>query len=294
MSDLLSGLGSLGLGGLENMSLYEKEKTGEKAGTQKKAEVKQEEPKEQDFIFDKTYTCPICGHTFKSHTMKSGKARLIGTDQDLRPKYESIDTLKYDVIACPHCGYAALTRYFQILAASQKKAIVEKICASYKPQPETDGDTYSYEEALERYKLALANAIVKSAKPSEKAYICLKSGWLLRGQAESLDETKPDAAGNRKKITESENEFLKNALEGFIAARQTEEYPMCGMDESTVDYLIAALAVRFEQYDTASRLLSAILVSRAANPRMKDKARDLKDILVARIQNQGRNGQEPI
>ena len=46
--------------------------------------------------------------------------------------------------------------------------------------------TYTYEDALARYQLALVNAIVKQAKNSEKAYICLKAGWLMRGYAEWL------------------------------------------------------------------------------------------------------------
>ena len=48
---------------------------------------------EQDYLFDKTYTCPVCEKSFKSKTVKSGKARMIGTDQDLRPTFEGVDSL---------------------------------------------------------------------------------------------------------------------------------------------------------------------------------------------------------
>ena len=77
-----------------------------------------------------------------------------------------------------------------------------------------------------------------------------------------------------------EKAYLKNALEGFLGARRTENFPMCGMDELTVDYLIAALATVFEQYDVAKKLLGNILVSRVASNRLKDKARDLKDTIA--------------
>ena len=73
---------------------------------------------------------------------------------------------------------------------------------------------------------------------------------------------------------------MKNALEGFLGARRTETFPMCGMDELTVDYLIAALATVFEQYDVAKKLLGNILVSMVASNRLKDKARDLKDTIA--------------
>lgn len=283
---LLDGLSHLGLGKLEDMKLYEAPEAEKNKGHEQKAQ--QEAPhvaQETDYIFDKGYTCPICDTEFKVKTVKIGKAKLIGTDLDLRPKYENIDMLKYDVILCPHCGYAALSRYFKFLTAPQAKKIQETISKNYKPQSVTH-EVYSYEEALERYKLTLANAIVKQAKASEKAYICLKTAWLLRGQAEHLDEKAADYEKKKEEISAEEKEFMKNSLDGFLAARQSENFPMCGMDESTVDYLIAVMAMHFNQIDVSTKLVSNILVSPAANARMKDKARTLKEMLMTKIKEQ--------
>lgn len=276
MSGLLSGLEQFGLSGLENMDLYEKPKEEEA-----KAHVPQV-VQEQDFLFDKTFTCPICDKEFKTRTVKIGKAKLIGTDMDLRPKYEHVDLLKYDIIMCPSCGYAALSRYFKFITSPQAKRIKEAISSKFKPITEYK-EIYTYDEALERYKLTLANAIVKAAKPSEKAYICLKTAWLLRGKGEALDKESPKYAEEKKKTGAEETEFLRNALDGFLAARQTESFPMCGMDEPTVDYLISVIAIKFEQFDVASKLISQIIASPATNPRMKDKARTLKDQIVKQI-----------
>ena len=244
MAGLLSGLEQFGLSNLESMDLYEAPKKAE-AGPDgaPAAPVVQE----QDFLFDKSFNCPICDREFKARTVKIGKAKLGGSDLDLRPRYEQIDLLKYDIIMCPNCGYAALSRFFKFLTSPQAKNIQKAISSTFKPQQETK-ETYTYDEALERYKLTLANAIVKQARSSEKAYICLKTAWLLRGKAEHLDNTQPDYEEQKKACQEEEDEFLKSALEGFLAARQTESFPMCGMDEPTVDYLIAVTAMRFEQY----------------------------------------------
>lgn len=161
MSDKLFGLAGLGLDDLENMNIYGQDKKEEKAA----AEAQKIE--EKDLIFDKTFTCPVCGEDFPAKIMKTGKARLLSTDQDLRAKYEGIDAVKYDVILCPHCGYAALNRYFNSLNKVYIKLIKENI--SSKVQLHTyDDDIYSYEEAIERYKLCLANAVVKRAHASEK------------------------------------------------------------------------------------------------------------------------------
>ncbi len=279
MAGILAGLEKLGLGNLKNANLYEDSKKGAKSeGGEKAAPTIQE----SDFLFDKTYTCPVCDNEFKSKTVKIGRAKLKGTDMDLRPKYEHIDLLKYDVIACPVCGYAALSRYFKYMTSGQSKLIKQNISQNYRGK-EYKGDVITYDEAVERYQLTLANAIVKQARNSEKAYICLKSAWLLRGYMESLDENAADYATKKAELEAQENEYLQNAFDGFLAARQSEPFPMCGMDEQTVDYLISVMAVRFEQYDVASKLISTIIASSGASPRMKDKARDLKELVLQKV-----------
>lgn len=280
MSGLLSGLEGFGLSNLENMDLYEKPKE-KAAAAGAAAVVQQPQVQEQDFLFDKSFTCPICDKEFKSRTVKVGKAKLIGTDPDLRPKYEQVDLLKYDIIMCPNCGYATLSRFFKFITSPQAKRIKEMISANFKPREYKE--VYTYDEALDRYKVALANAVVKMAKPSEKAYICLKSAWLLRGKGESLDKADSEYETKKKAIDDEEREFLKNALDGFLAARQSENFPMCGMDEPTVDYVIAVTAAKFEQFDVSSKLVASIIASTSANPRMKDKARDLKDEIMKQI-----------
>ncbi len=280
MAGLLTGLEEFGLGNLADMNLYEEAKEEEQKVVKKETVIK-----EEDYLFDKGYTCPICEKNFKAKTVRVGKAKLIGTDLDLRPKYEGIDLLKYDIILCNSCGYATLSRYFKFCTSNQVKLIKDNISANFKPKVD-DKLTYSYEDAMERYKLTLANAIVKKAKPSEKAYICLKTAWLLRGQGEHLDEKAPEYAAKKKQMLSEEETYLKNALEGFLSARQSEDFPMCGMDAPTVDYLIAVLAMRFEQFDISARLIAGIISSPATNSRMKDKARDLKDMLMAKIKEQ--------
>lgn len=281
MSGLLSGLSELGLGNMENIDLYaeSEEKAAKDKASEKSRKIKYQE---KDFLFDKKYECPVCYRTFKEKTVRAGKLRLLGTDKTLRPLYEQMEPLKYDVILCPHCGYATLTRYFGGLTGSQIRSVRENIASSFHA-PETAGDTYTYEEALNRYKLCLASAVVKKGKASEKAYICLKAGWLLRSMSGQLDAGEDDYDAKLQSCREQEREFLKNALEGFITARQSESYPICGMDENTLEYLIAVLAMEFERYEVASKLISNVLLSPSANPRTKDRAREVKEELLSRM-----------
>lgn len=279
MSNLLSGLSKLGLGALEDAKVYEEPKDDKDGNKGKSAEV--QEIQEKDLLLDRTFECPVCGSKITSKTMKTGKAKLLHTDLDLRAVYEGIDAQKYDVISCHICGFTALSRFFKPMPAGQTKLIKENISKNVHITPHT-GEVYTYEEAMERYKLALACAIVKQARNSEKAYICLKSAWTLRGWQEELTQKDNDKE-KLAQLQEEEKEYLQNALEGFIAAKESENYPICGMDELTVDYLIAVLAFWQGKYDIASRLIASILTSPSASARVKDKARELKDALMAEL-----------
>ncbi|MCR4792808.1 MAG: DUF2225 domain-containing protein [Lachnospiraceae bacterium] len=278
MAGLLSGLESLGLKNLENVGIFDKEKKEEKA----KEEAKVHEApvfSEEDFIYDKTFKCPVCDASFSSKIMKTGKAKLKRTDFDLRPVYEGVAAEKYDVLLCPRCGYAALGRYFSFMLPAQAKLIKENISSNV-VLTRYDDPTYSFEQALERYKLALACSVVKRGKSSEKAYVCLRMAWLMRSYREYL----ADQDGDNKELMDSllaqEEEYEENAYNGFLDARGSEDIPIAGMDATTLDYLLAQLAFHFKDYQTCSRMVSGILTSPSANPRIKDKVRTLKDQLA--------------
>lgn len=286
--NIFAGLENLEIKNLDGEHLFDKQ-SGTDAATLsrnaakvvKKTELSQEE-REVAMLFDKTYTCPVCDSINKSRTVRTGKARMIGMDTDLKPNFEYIEPLKYDVVACPNCGYTSVSRYFVPMIPSQKKSIMEKISPNYVHTPEPQG-VFSYEFALERHKMALACAVVRNAKPSERAFTCLKAGWLCRSWRNSLkDAEKPDMEAI-KNTTELENEFIKLAFEGFVMALQNERFPICGMDEYTIDYLIAALGYELGNYDVSAKMISTILNSLTAPARMKDKARNLKEELIVKI-----------
>ena len=104
---------------------------------------------------------------FKAKAIRTGKIKLVAADSDLRPKYHSVDSLKYDVIACPICGYAALNRYFNYMTSSQAKLIKMNISNSFRGLSQ-ESDVVSYDSAIMKHKLALANTVVKRARLSSR------------------------------------------------------------------------------------------------------------------------------
>lgn len=281
--DFFSGLENLGLKGFENLDIYASDSQQQTVDTEEERlqRLKNELAAEAEHLYDKSYTCPVCDKAFKSKTMKSNRARLLSTDMDLRPVHQDIDSVKYDVVACPHCGYAVLARYFGPLSKMQVNKIKEAITSQY-TKSDKRNKVYSYDTAIERSKLALLSSVIKGAKDSEKAYVCLKIAWLFRGKAEHLAAYE-EAEKERQEFAEQEKQFLRKAYDGLYMARQKEHFPICGMDEVTFDYLLAALAYRFDDYETSAKLVGEILSNKAAGFRVKEKTRDLKEELKRRI-----------
>lgn len=275
MANLFSGLEEFGLNNLSNINIYdEEEKDEEKDGKKSK----QNTFSEADIIFDKTYTCPVCNTEFKSKAVKTGRVKLQSLDTDLRPKYVQADPLKYDAILCPKCGYAALNRFFKYVTNAQADLIRKNISVKYKPTAEPES-VYTYDDAIARHKMALVNSIIKKAKTSERAYTCLKTAWVIRGKAEHLPLDTPNYKEEIAKLKKEEKEFLSNAYEGFSEAFMKESFPMCGMDENTMTILVAELARKKGNLDEASRWISRVLVSRDASERIKERARDIKELI---------------
>lgn len=278
MSDLLTGLEGIGLGDLSGMDIYAvQDKKG--AVNTDEDNVKHEEfHSEEEFLLDKTFQCPVCGKSFKSKVVKTGRTKVESMDTDLRPKYKYIDPVKYDAIVCTNCGYAALSRYFSFMTATFAKIIKENISSNF-INTFKDESTYSYDVALTRYKLALLNSVMKRAKNSEKAYTCLKIAWLIRGKAEKISIYEPGAADKIRNLKKEEMDFIEKAYEGFENAFASESFPMCGMDEATCTYVVADLARRTERYTDAKKLVGKVILSKSANERIKNKARELKQLI---------------
>lgn len=277
LANLFSGLEAFGLGNLSEMDIYDAK---EKEAAKGSAETVKDIFSEEDNIFDKSFSCPVCDKEFKTKTVKSGKVKLLNLDTDLRPIYQNMDPLKYDAVVCPHCGFAALNRFFKYVTSAQATLIKKSISASFRGIKES-GSVYDYDDAISRHKLALVNSIVKKAKTSERAYTCLKTAWVLRGKAENISTQLPDYKEQIEALAKEEKDFIAKAYDGFDEAFSKETFPMCGMDEITITLLMAELARRIGKTEEAGRWISRVLISRDANERIKQKARDIKDLIRA-------------
>lgn len=289
--DLLSGLEQFGINVEQgNTEIYadEKRKEQSKVKTSDEKTVVRAQRPETEFLFTKRIRCTICDRVFDVRMVKNARVKRLQPDFDLRPRFENIDTLKYDVYACPYCGYAAMGRYFEHLTKGQIQLVKDNVCANFKRTGDAEPDSYTYEQAIARYKLALYNSMVKRAKTSEKAYTCLKISWLYREMA-GMDAASEEEKAKKAEYEKLQEEFYKEAYEGFQKALATETFPMCGMDSFTMDYLIASMACHFKDFSYASKSVSNILSSQIADRRIKNRALELKEEIIAQIRNESNN-----
>ncbi len=281
----LAGMEKFGLGGMNLDNLYEEEEKTRLPEHQKEVKEKEQE-REEDYLFDKKVICPVCDKEFVTKTVKSSKVRIIGSDRDLRPRYKTIDNIKYGITSCPFCGYSAMSGNFEHLSALQIKLIQDEVCSKFNMDMADIPDYYTYDMALDRYKLSLFSTVAKKGRNSEKAYTCLKMSWLCRGKAEEmLTQGVSQRDSDYLAVKKEELYYYKQAYSGLIKAVSSEHFPICGMDQNTMDLLLAQMGFILKDYETCSKLISRILVSGTASSRIKDKARELKEDVINTLKN---------
>ena len=100
-----------------------------------------------------------------------------------------------------------------------------------------------------------------------------------------MDEKDASLEQELSECLEQQEAFYNQAYEGFLKAVSTEMFPMCGMDQTTVDYLLAVMSKHFKRYDTAYKCISRILSTSSASKKMKDRAFDLKEEIIREIKD---------
>jgi hypothetical protein len=238
---------------------------------------------EKTFLIDRKYTCPICDSNITAKSVKSNSARFSETKMDLRPIYSNINVTKYDTVCCHNCGYSALTKDFSKITATQRKLIHEKIQANFVPKDEIVCDSYSTELAITRLKMVLLCSISKGAKSSEIGNICLKISWLYEDLADELSDSLPNYEEKKANYLKESDHAAMNAYDNLSNARMHEDFPIAGMNETTLDYLLAYFAYKKDEYQKSMQFLSGVVSNRTTSPRLKDKSLELKDLVNAKL-----------
>ncbi|ACA55313.1 DUF2225 domain-containing protein [Clostridium botulinum] len=217
--------------------------------------------KEKSLLYDREVTCPVCGNIFKAKSIKTSSYRILKKDSDLFIRYSVINPYFYDVWACTECGYAAMKRDFNKIRSFQINSVKEKITPTWIPKAYPA--VYNIDIAIERFKLSLLNYVVIESPYSKKGFNSLKLAWMYR----------------LKDDHEKEKLFLNEALESLKEAYSSEDFPIYGMDRYTAMYLIAELMRKTGNTEESLRWFSNVITCPGISSRLKNLARDQKDLI---------------
>ena len=212
-------------------------------------------------LFDKQVVCPVCDSHFKTKTVKSKSPRVMAKDSDFFIRYSVVNPYFYDVCICNSCGYAAMKSDFEKLRSHQKELVLSNVTPKWKPREYPD--ILDEKLAIERYKLALLNAMLIDLPDSTKAMISLKIAWMYR----LLDDTSQETL------------FLKQACEGFNDAYIKEILPVYGLQRDSLMYLLGELNRKLGDYKNALLWYSKTIISTNSSHRIKEMARIGKDLI---------------
>ncbi len=180
----------------------------------------------KDSLYEKKVNCPSCKSIFTTQKVRTRRLKVLERQPDFYVKYEGVDPLYYQVWICPNCGFSATESEYTDLRRDERDLLYEKI--SKKWMQRDFGNVRTFEEAEESFKLALITAQLLKKSRGYIGSIFLKLGWLNRGKSE-----------------EKENEYLKSALDILEEAYQEEYFPIAGLNEVALSYLIGELHRRF-------------------------------------------------
>lgn len=215
-----------------------------------------------NYLFDKNVTCPVCNSTFKTKAVKSKSPRILSKDSDFFIHYSSkVNPYFYDVWICNSCGYAAMKSDFDQIKTYRKELVFSNITPKWKSR--VYPDILDEKLAIERYKIALLNAMLTDAPDSTKAMISLKISWMFRLLEDEIQE----------------NVFIGQSLEAFTEAYTKEVFPIYGLQRDSMMYLLGELNRRMAHYDEALLWYSKTIVNTNASYRVKELARIGKNLI---------------
>ncbi len=216
-------------------------------------------------LIQKEYDCPICGSRFKAPRPRMAKLTPIGQDNDLRPYYENIDIVCYEVVVCTNCGYTAHNSCFEnfdplYVERTRKGLETVKVQKTFYTEVVT-------EDAIDRHISAINLLAFKKAKASEFYFLYSRLAWLYRtiNNADAL-----------------ENEFLslKKAYMYLEEAYKKEKPPFFGMDESTTIFILGETARRIGEYDKANVYMGRSILDPKSTDELRERAKETKKMIA--------------
>ncbi len=221
-------------------------------------------------ISKKSVTCPVCNHDFTATRIITTGLKLIKTDTDLRPHYEGINTIPYEITTCENCGYSNYFKEFPLnIPKNEINNIKKNLSNKFKPKLYPEHLTTL--DGMEKYRLAILSARCCDTEKSKLMNLYMKLSWLARDN----DITK-----------DIELKCIKYAYKLGKEAIKEETFPVQGINKSTFSYLLGEFARRLKLYDEAIRWLRNAESLQESSLSLKDRIEEVSKLISIDMANE--------
>ncbi len=215
-----------------------------------------------DYTFVVEKPCPVC---MKETRVTKTRSRLVveKRDEDLCVHYKDFNPYYYKIWVCEHCGFAGDEKAFTTNMPNKHREILWNFLQEKDLDIEFE-EKRTFADAVASYELALIFLDMIGAPSSKKAIYNLNLAWVFRSVGEEY--------------ADMEREFMLKAAEHYNESLSKERYPIDGLTDTAVVYLIGAIYYRLKDFEKCTQYLSRIIGDqkvRTSEPKVYDKARDL-------------------
>jgi uncharacterized protein len=211
-------------------------------------------------LFDRSVDCINCKHKFTSKKIRSRFIKIKEYDTDFLPRYasEQANSLFYNILVCPACGFSFSDDFTKYFGPGTKESIEEKVTSKWVPH--NYGGERTIEDAIKTYKLASYCALLKKEKHITAAGIHLRTAWLYRILENRIQEIR----------------FLKLALNEYEMSYSKDDYRGTQVSDVRLLYLAGELARRIGDIPAATKYFSMVIEKRkqTVETRIVDMAKE--------------------
>lgn len=154
-------------------------------------------------FWHKSYVCPVCNSQFEAVRIFSNAIKVKSRESDLKPVYDGVNVLMFQLVSCPKCLYTSFEDDFGELQSSHVEAI-KKMHEKLKGFEIELSENKSVRDAAVQYNIAAVMYVARE-KFFRAAESFLKLAWLYR------DAGAPDE--EKKALERAKEMFLKSYME---------------------------------------------------------------------------------
>ncbi|MBC9783215.1 DUF2225 domain-containing protein [Heliobacterium chlorum] len=223
---------------------------------------------DDDYLYDKKVTCPVCDGNFETKAVRSSKPKLHRVDPDFRQHFHDFEPLWYTIWVCPHCYFSTFNFEF---TTNLPGVIIKQIKTELAKLPKPFSFQYDHPRKIDQvfmaYYLALYTAKAGKPDPSKTAKLWMRLCWLY------------DDMGDKEIANYASYQALEQFKDTYFNSNRNTSIDQ----EQRLSILLGELSLRHHEYKEAMKFFRGGIARRGGSPSLNRQAsnryQDMKEIM---------------